>query len=91
MSTSPSRLEGQGRERLIAWLLHRMEEFGITIDALERSLAEDQCKVHVVLYQDATGHTWDGNGDLPDWLRRAVAAGQSIEHFRCDARPGATQ
>ncbi|WP_460483689.1 H-NS family nucleoid-associated regulatory protein [Cupriavidus yeoncheonensis] len=35
-----------------------------------------------VCFRDAYGHTWDGHGDLPDWLRRAMNAGQSIEHFR---------
>jgi DNA-binding protein H-NS len=36
-----------------------------------------------VAYRDAWGNTWNGSGDLPEWLQRAVAAGQSIEHFRC--------
>jgi len=34
------------------------------------------------LYMSADGQQWDGNGTLPDWLQRAVNAGQSIEHFR---------
>lgn len=35
-----------------------------------------------VRYRSAGGQTWDGEGDMPDWLQRAVNAGQSPEHFR---------
>jgi len=33
-----------------------------------------------VRFRDAQGHVWDGRGDLPDWLQRAVNAGQSVAH-----------
>jgi DNA-binding protein H-NS len=33
-------------------------------------------------YRDAEGHTWDGRGNLPDWLQRVVNAGQSVDHFK---------
>ncbi|PLQ00497.1 DNA-binding protein [Cupriavidus pauculus] len=36
----------------------------------------------VIRFRDANGHAWTGLGDLPNWLQRAVNAGQSIEHFR---------
>lgn len=36
------------------------------------------------LYRNALGQSWDGQGDYPDWLQRAVNAGQSIEFFRVD-------
>ncbi len=26
--------------------------------------------------------SWDEQGEMPDWLRRAVNAGQSVEFFR---------
>jgi DNA-binding protein H-NS len=77
-------LEGEARERLILWINRRMAEFGITIDALARSLENDRGREAEVLYRDASGNTWNGIAPLPDWLRRATAAGQSIEHFRCD-------
>lgn len=32
-------------------------------------------------YRNATGDTWDGRGELPQWLRQAVSAGQSVQHF----------
>ncbi len=38
--------------------------------------------VQKVRYRSADGQAWDGEGDMPDWLRRAVNAGQSPEHFR---------
>lgn len=33
-------------------------------------------------YQDGAGNTWEGRGRRPQWLRDALAAGQSIEDFR---------
>ncbi|MFV8600424.1 H-NS family nucleoid-associated regulatory protein [Ralstonia pseudosolanacearum] len=36
-------------------------------------------------YRSADGQTWDGEGEMPDWLQRAVNAGQSPEHFRVGA------
>ena len=86
MSTSIAKLDGQARERLIAWIQNRMNEFGITFDALERSFAEDERNARAVRYQDASGHVWDGRGDLPEWLRRAVASGQNIDFFRCEGQ-----
>lgn len=35
-----------------------------------------------ILYRDATGNVWDGTGKLPDWLQRAVNAGQTTDHFK---------
>ncbi|WP_019449339.1 H-NS family nucleoid-associated regulatory protein [Cupriavidus sp. BIS7] len=37
-----------------------------------------------VLYRNALGQTWDGSGEYPDWLQRAVNAGQSIDFYRVD-------
>ncbi|MBY4897840.1 H-NS family nucleoid-associated regulatory protein [Cupriavidus sp. AU9028] len=34
------------------------------------------------LYRNALGQTWDGTGDMPDWLQRAVNAGQSPDFYR---------
>ena len=33
-------------------------------------------------YRNAHGQGWDGHGAMPDWLQRAVNAGQTVEHFR---------
>ncbi|WP_346430278.1 H-NS family nucleoid-associated regulatory protein [Cupriavidus basilensis] len=35
-----------------------------------------------VCYRNAQGQGWDGRGPMPDWLQRAVHAGQTVEHFR---------
>ena len=65
-----------------------MEEFGITVDALERSLAEDQQAARAIRYQDALGHVWDGHGDVPEWLRRAVdKAGNTVNFLLRADRP----
>lgn len=37
-----------------------------------------------VLYRNAMGQSWDGTGEYPDWLQRAVNAGQSIDFYRVD-------
>ena len=56
-----------------------MEEFGITLEDLEAALIADAATPK---YRDAFGHEWDGTGERPDWLTRAINAGQDIEHFR---------
>nr|WP_290370872.1 H-NS family nucleoid-associated regulatory protein [Paraburkholderia sabiae] len=76
-------LEGEARERLILWLKRRMEECDITLEALQHALQQDIDAVRSIRYRDASGNTWTGEGDQPEWLRRAVAAGQSIDHFLC--------
>ena len=79
----PLDLDGNARERLIAWIGHRMDEHGITMEALAASLEADAKAVPAVQYRDAYGNSWDGRGDKPDWLARAIYAGQSMDHFRC--------
>ncbi|AEI82083.1 carboxymethylenebutenolidase ClcD (plasmid) [Cupriavidus necator N-1] len=36
----------------------------------------------MVCYRNAAGQSREGQGDMPDSLRRAVNAGQSVEFFR---------
>lgn len=76
-------LDGNARERLIVWIRRRMDEYGITMEALADSIEADKAAIPVVMYRDAFGNTWDGRGDKPDWLARAIYAGQNIDHFRC--------
>jgi DNA-binding protein H-NS len=78
-------VHGEAREHLIVWLRERMERAGITLEALERELMADARAALAVRYRDAYGNTWDGAGAMPTWLTRAVAAGQSVEHFSCPA------
>jgi DNA-binding protein H-NS len=76
-------LDGNARERLVLWIRRRMDEYGITLEALAESIEADAAKTRAVMYRDAYGNTWDGQGDKPDWLARAIYAGQNIDHFRC--------
>ena len=75
--------DGNARERLIAWIRRRMDDYGITLEALEASLEADANAVRAVMYRDAYGNTWDGHGAKPDWLARAIYAGQNLDFFRC--------
>jgi DNA-binding protein H-NS len=76
-------LDGNARERLVVWIRRRMDEYGITLEALAAAMAADAAATKAIRYRDAYGNTWDGEGDKPDWLARAIHAGQSIDHFRC--------
>ena len=51
--------------------------------ALAAAIEADAHATKAIMYRDAYGNTWDGQGDKPDWLARAIYAGQNIEHFRC--------
>ena len=76
-------LDGNARERLIVWIRRRMDEYGITMEALADAIEADKAAPRAVMYRDAFGNAWDGHGDKPDWLARAIYAGQNIDHFRC--------
>ena len=73
-------LDSEARERLILWIKRRMDEYGITLENLESSIAESE---RLPKYRDAYGNSWNGEGDMPSWLLRYKHAGQDIEHFRC--------
>ncbi|MCC8396702.1 H-NS histone family protein [Paraburkholderia sp. MMS20-SJTR3] len=76
-------LDENVRDRMIVWIRRRMDDYGITLEALAESIEADANAVRAVRYRDAFGNTWDGCGDKPEWLRRAIYAGQSIDHFLC--------
>ena len=80
-------VDDEARDRLILWLRRRMEEFGITAEALEASIAED--RRYPALYRDARGNEWNGQGDMPSWLRAAQNAGVDPGFFRIEAKPAA--
>jgi DNA-binding protein H-NS len=77
--------DDEARDRLILWLRRRMEEFGITTEALAASMAED--RLYPPLYRDARGNEWNGQGDMPGWLRAAQNAGVDPAFFRIEAKP----
>ncbi|MFP3756267.1 H-NS family nucleoid-associated regulatory protein [Cupriavidus sp. SIMBA_020] len=75
------------RAEAILWIKSAMARHGITIEQLFEagcfsSAVSDIVIAKSVMYRDAAGNTWDGIGDVPEWLQRATNAGQSIEHFR---------
>jgi DNA-binding protein H-NS len=74
-------MDERKRDSMIAYLRHRMEEFGITPDMLASALASDESEKANARYRAVTGETWSGEGEMPQWLRQAISAGQSIEHF----------
>ncbi|WWQ33281.1 hypothetical protein RSgd_p1045 (plasmid) [Ralstonia solanacearum] len=79
--------EGQqpdpGREAAIDWIQEQMETYGLTVEDLQALGCFDAPpKPAAPVYMNAAGQVWDGTGVMPDWLQRAVNAGQSIEHFR---------
>ncbi|WP_225031094.1 H-NS family nucleoid-associated regulatory protein [Paraburkholderia sp. XV] len=75
--------DGEARDRLILWIRKRMDEFGITTDALAESIQHDVD--HPPIYRDARGNEWNGLGDMPEWLRAASHAGVNAEFFRIEA------
>lgn len=75
------------RAEAILWIKTQMAQFGLHLADLQAagcwvSSPIEAVQVGHIRFRDAQGHTWDGEGELPDWLRRAVNAGQTIEHFR---------
>ncbi len=77
-------VDGEARERLIIWIRRRMEEFGITPEALAASIEEDLA--HPPLYRDANGNDWNGVGEMPDWLSAAKHAGVDPGFFEIEKK-----
>jgi len=75
------------RAEAILWVRTQMAKFSVTLEDLVAAgcfttdVASSQSKV-VARYRSADGQGWNGEGALPEWLQRAVNAGQSMEHFR---------
>lgn len=77
----------QARAAAVVWIKTAVVRHGITIEQLvaagcfSHAEANTKSDKHSK-YMDANGHSWDGSGPVPEWLQRAVNAGQSMEHFR---------
>ncbi|CAB3785552.1 H-NS histone family protein [Paraburkholderia fynbosensis] len=80
-------MDERKRDSMIAYLRHRMEEFGIKPEDLAAVLASEPSVQKTERYRSATGDSWDGQGDMPQWLKQAISAGQSIDHFELTAKP----
>jgi DNA-binding protein H-NS len=83
-------MDERKRDSMIAYLRHRMEEFGIEPDDLAAVLASEPSAQKAERYRSATGDSWDGQGEMPQWLKQAISAGQSIDHFEMSAKSAPT-
>jgi DNA-binding protein H-NS len=80
------------RAAAIRWIQAQMAEYGLTMEELQAAGCFDPPPpppppppspiARPVCYRNAEGLTWDGQGEMPSWLKRAVNAGQSVEFFR---------
>lgn len=78
------------RAAAIRWIQNEMADYGLTMEELAAAGCFDPppppppapAPPPMVCYRNAAGQSWDGQGDMPDWLRRAVNAGQSVEFYR---------
>ena len=74
------------RADAIRWIQAQMADYGLTMDELEAAGFDPPLPpppvARPVCYRNAEGLTWDRQGEMPDWPRRAVNAGQSVEFFR---------
>ncbi|ANB77329.1 histone family protein nucleoid-structuring protein H-NS [Paraburkholderia phytofirmans OLGA172] len=83
-------MDERKRDSMIAYLRHRMDEFGIRPDDLAAAIASEETEQKEARYRSATGNTWSGEGEMPQWLKQATSAGQSIEHFELSSKAART-
>ena len=81
------------RADAIRWIQAQMDDYGLTLEELDAAGCfapppspepppPSAPPAPVVCYRNAEGLTWDGQGEMPSWLKRAVNAGQSLEFYR---------
>jgi DNA-binding protein H-NS len=72
------------RAQAITWIRIQMAQHGLSLADLQAAgcFAEPAPLPGAVRYRNAQGQGWDGRGAMPDWLQRAIHAGQTVEHFR---------
>ncbi|HKU24184.1 MAG TPA: H-NS histone family protein [Candidatus Sulfotelmatobacter sp.] len=80
-------MDERKRDSMIVYLRHRMNDFGISPDDLASFLASPSAGGGTGRYHSAGGDVWSGEGEMPQWLKQATSAGQSIGHFEL---PGGT-
>ncbi|MFP3559454.1 H-NS family nucleoid-associated regulatory protein [Paraburkholderia hospita] len=84
-------MDERKRDSMVAYLRRRMEEYGIKPEDLASILASDQPKLKDARYRNATGDVWSGEGEMPQWLKQAISAGQSLEHFESSSQAAVPQ
>ena len=70
---------------MISYLRRRIDEFDIKMKDLASATNSNQLARSEARYRSASGDTWDGRGEMPRWLKQAISAGQSIQHFELQA------
>ncbi|MEM5432591.1 conserved protein of unknown function (plasmid) [Cupriavidus taiwanensis] len=77
------------RATAIRWIQEQMADYDLTMEELTAAGCFDPPPPPppppappMVCYRNAAGQSWDGTGEMPDWLRRAVNAGQSKKFYR---------
>jgi DNA-binding protein H-NS len=71
----------QVRESILADIMRQMEIYDLDVADLGE-LPASRPAFAPVKYSNAYGRSWDGTGSPPEWLQRALNAGQTLEHFR---------
>ena len=84
-------MDERKRDSMVAYLRRRMKEFGIKPEDLASVLASDQSEQKEARYRNATGEVWSGEGEMPRWLKQAISAGQSLEHFELSSQAAVPQ
>lgn len=79
--------ESRQRAEAILWVRTQIAVYGLTYVELKAAGCFDVTtpREGPVRYRNAQGQAWDGQGKMPDWLQRAVHAGQSVDFFRVGA------
>jgi DNA-binding protein H-NS len=83
-------MDERKRDSIVAYLRRRMQEVGIKPEDLASAILGDQSMQKEARYRSATGDTWSGEGEMPQWLKQATSAGQSVEHFELSSRAART-
>jgi DNA-binding protein H-NS len=83
-------MDERRRDSMVAYLRRRMQEVGIKPEDLASAIASDLVEQKEARYRSATGNTWSGEGEMPQWLKQAISAGQSLEHFQLSSNAAAT-
>lgn len=74
-------MDEQKRQSMIAYLRRKMTKVGIKLGDVAAAIAEERKRQKATRYRNASGDTWDGTSEMPQWLKQAKSAGQSLEHF----------
>lgn len=72
-------MDERKRDSVVVYIRRRMAACGISMEQLAAALSNDNAA-----YRNAEGKTWNGRGDMPQWMQHAVSAGQAPEHFAID-------